>query len=97
MKTVLFDRRSEEEFSLGAQYYDEQEKGLGLRFLLAVEEALKNSASNPQIYPEIGNGCRKCRVNKFPYALIFRVLNEEIQVVAVMHLHREPDYWKGRI
>jgi toxin ParE1/3/4 len=97
MKTVLFDRRAEEEFSLGAQYYDEQEKGLGLRFLLAVEEATNKSASNPQIYPEIANGCRKCRVKKFPYALIFRVLNEGIQVIAVMHLKREPGYWKNRI
>ena len=31
---------------------------------------------------------------RFPYGLLYRLLEWEIVVLAVMHLHRKPDYWK---
>lgn len=97
MNPVLFDRRAEEELSQSALYYEAQEKGLGLQFLLAVEFAIKEAASNPHIFSATTKGCRKCRVVRFPYAIIFRERNEEIQIIAVMHLKRKPNYWNVRI
>ena len=97
MKQVLFDRRAEEELSQSALYYEAQAKGLGLRFLSAVEVATKKAASNPHIFSTTTKGCRKCRVARFPYAIIFREQNDEIQLIAVMHLKRKPNYWNDRI
>lgn len=36
------------------------------------------------------------RVGKFTYAVVFRVKEGEVQILAVMHLHRKPGYWKER-
>jgi hypothetical protein len=32
-----------------------------------------------------------------PYAVIYREDADEIVVLAVMHLHRRPDYWTDRL
>jgi len=36
------------------------------------------------------------RIDRFPYGLVCQIVNEEILVLAVMHLLWHPDYWKGR-
>ena len=36
-------------------------------------------------------------VKRFPYGVVYNYENEEISILAVMHLYREPDYWKYRI
>jgi len=40
---------------------------------------------------------RGCLVNRFPYGVIYHVSKEEIIIVAVMQLNRDPGYWKKRI
>ena len=79
MNSIWFDPRAEEEFLLGVKYYEGQELGLGHCFFLAVQAALKTVSENPQIYRKIFGDCRKCRVVRFPYALIFRERNGEIE------------------
>ena len=34
---------------------------------------------------------------EFPYALLYRVWNEQIEILAVMHLSRKPGYWADRL
>jgi hypothetical protein len=33
-------------------------------------------------------------LNRFPYAILYRIASDEVQIVAVMHLHRRPGYWR---
>jgi len=33
----------------------------------------------------------------FPYGILYSLLDQDIVVVAVMHLHRKPDYWEKRV
>jgi hypothetical protein len=39
---------------------------------------------------------RKCKLPHFPYALIYRIQTDSIQIIAVMHLRQAPGYWKRR-
>lgn len=82
---------------LGAQYYEEQEPGLGARFIAAVKVAVHVAASSPRIHRETIGGCRKYRVVCFPYALLFREHNGDVQIIGVMHMKRHPRYWKKRV
>jgi hypothetical protein len=36
-------------------------------------------------------------LERFPYRLLFVLEPERAVVVAVMHLHRRPEYWKRRV
>lgn len=33
---------------------------------------------------------------RFPYGVLYAQENSHLFIVAIMHLHREPDYWKHR-
>lgn len=44
----------------------------------------------------ISGQIRRCLVKRFPFSLLFRIETERIYVLAVMHLHREPNYWRTR-
>jgi hypothetical protein len=35
-------------------------------------------------------------LRRFPYGVYFLAESEEVKVLAVLHLHRQPDMWKSR-
>ncbi len=37
------------------------------------------------------------KVRYHPVGILYDVTEEEIRIVAVMHLHRRPGYWKKRL
>ncbi len=53
--------------------------------------------SHPYVWPVLGSGdIRRCLTNHFPYGIIYCIEADEILILAVMHLHRKPGYWKER-
>lgn len=80
-----------------AEYYESQQFDLGKRFLLAVQEKVQHIELNPFIYPLFDSNFRKCRIEKFPYGIVFRSNDEQIEIIAVVNFKRKPGYWKERI
>lgn len=70
--------------------------GLGRRFASAVRDAVHRIQEFPLLYPVLENDIRRYRVPRFPYGVVCRAKPERIEVLAVMHLHRQPGYWKSR-
>jgi toxin ParE1/3/4 len=97
MKPIRFHPDALAEFREAAHYYDGQQKGLGLRFVDAVESAFGRIKNTPLLFRVLEKDIRKCRVIRFPYGVLFRERTADIEIVAVMHLHRDPDYWKDRV
>jgi toxin ParE1/3/4 len=78
-------------------YYDEQRVGLGAELRRAFEFALQRVRANPQGYAiEDDQGTRYCPLHRFPYAIVYVELENEIWVAAVAHHRRRPRYWAGR-
>jgi toxin ParE1/3/4 len=77
-------------------FYEMRQPGLGKRFIAALRDAAERVCRNPSLYREVDVGIRKCRLLRFPYGVIFRVRDRGIEIIAVMHLRREPGYWKSR-
>ncbi|HAK93963.1 MAG TPA: plasmid stabilization protein [Planctomycetes bacterium] len=96
MKPIGLVPEARLEFIESLAYYDSQQAGLGHRFLEAVVDALDRIRRRPEVYRKIAPGCRQCRVLRFPYGLVYRIHDERIEIIAVMHLHRRPGYWKDR-
>jgi hypothetical protein len=40
---------------------------------------------------------RRVLIDRFEYAIVFALLEDEIVIVAVHHQHRRPGYWKPRL
>ncbi len=96
MKAYFFHPEAISEADVAATFYEERQKGLGARFVAALDDAVDRVCRNPEIYREVETGARKCRLLRFPYGVIFREREEGIEVIAVMHLRRKPGYWKTR-
>jgi toxin ParE1/3/4 len=96
MNRVEFHPAARGELIHSAQHYQTQSPGLGRRFALAVRDAVHRTQEFPLLYPTLEGDIRRCRVLHFPYGVVYRAKPERIEVLAVMHLHRQPGYWKSR-
>jgi plasmid stabilization system protein ParE len=97
MKPIGFHPHARSELLESARYYEAQRRGLARRFLTAVREATNRIQSFPLLGRVLEDDVRQCRVSRFPYGLIYRVKEDGLEVIAVMHLHRRPGYWKSRM
>ena len=79
-----------------AHYYQTQQVDLGRRFLSTVEESLTRISNFPESFPVVANNVRQCKVAHFPYAIVYRVQVNYIQVIALAHSRRKPHYWSRR-
>ncbi|MEX0661113.1 MAG: type II toxin-antitoxin system RelE/ParE family toxin [Balneolaceae bacterium] len=93
-----FHPEAEQEFIQSIDYYEERSPNLGYDFSTEVYSAIQRIIAYPKTWPFIEADIRRTLVKKYPYGILYHY-NEEndvVFIVAVMHLHRGPDYWKTR-
>jgi len=71
-------------------WYEEQQTGLGDRFLNELEECYDKIESMPEIYAKIKSNFRQIILPVFPYVIVFEILKNDIVVYAVFHTSRNP-------
>lgn len=91
-----FHPEAEVEFSRAIEYYEDIAPGLGYDFSIEVHASIQRSIAMPGMWPVIDDDIRRSLVKRFPYAVLYSVENDRIFILAVMNLHRHPDYWKER-
>ncbi len=97
MKPIRFHPEAEAEMISAAVFYETKQEDLGKRFLTSVQNALNKIQVNPLLYQEIEEGVRRCLTTTFPFGVVFRIMPDQYVIIAVMHLHRDPGYWKSRV
>lgn len=79
------------------QYYELELKGLGRKFLDEVLETTELISLFPQLFSKNSEHTRRAVLRKFPYNLIYSILNVKIYIIAVAHQNRTPEYWIDRL
>jgi len=92
-----FHPEAEVELDAAIEYYEGRESGLGYGLAVAVYAAIGQVISLPEAWPVIDGDVRRFLIRRFPYGILYTEEDDEIYIVAVMHLHRHPDYWKHRL
>jgi len=82
-------------------WYESQRAGLGTEFFAEIDASFAMIADNPRLFRRLetwtGDGdIRRFLVPRFPYAVVFEIVSDEIQVLAVAHTRRRPHYWAKR-
>ena len=75
-------------------YYDEAENGLGGQFLDEVEAATKRILAAPEAWRQLSCRTRRCRTHRFPFGLIYQIRANEILILSIMDLRRDPKGWR---
>jgi toxin ParE1/3/4 len=97
MRNVVFHPLAEQELIEAAAYYQEQKLELGLEYLEEVEHAINFLIRYPEAGSIIRGSIRRLILPKFPYSLLYRLLeNEQIRILALAHHKRKPQYWLDR-
>ena len=85
------------EFNEAIDFYEERESGLGTDFATDIFGAIDRAIAFPTGWSEIAPGIRRCQTQRFPYGILYSIESTDVLfILAVMHLHREPGYWKDR-
>jgi len=92
-----FHPEAEEEFNVAIDYFEKVEPGLGFDFAFEVYCAIERTIAYPKIWPKLDRDIRRCLIGRFPFGILYSEEKEGIFIAAVMHLHRNPEYWKHRI
>lgn len=91
-----FHPDAEKELNGTIDYYNECQNGLGFEFAEEVYSSIQNILSFPLAWAPLSPNTRRCLTNRFPYGVIYQFTGNEIFIIAVMQLNREPGYWKNR-
>ena len=74
--------------------YEEKEAGLGLAFMDEVDATIDRILANPVAWHPLSPRARRCRTHRFPFGLIYYIRPDEILIVSVMDLRRDPASWR---
>jgi toxin ParE1/3/4 len=85
------------EYADATLYYDERLPGLGADFTTEVDTAIKRIIEVPDRWHCVEEDVRRYLLHRFPYGILYTIEEGYVLIVAVMHLSREPGYWRHRI
>lgn len=94
MKPVTLHREALEEFNDAAAHYAQISPALGQQFYAAIEQAIREVRRSPGIIRVDQKPARRHLARKFPYTIVYLERPDDLWIVAVMHLHRAPGYWR---
>jgi len=77
-------------------FYEDRREGLGERFRDHLGVALGKVQAGPEVAPVIYRDLRRKLVERFPYAILYRLYPGVVFVVAIMHAKQNPGIWKRR-
>lgn len=78
-------------------YYNEKRERLGLEFAVELKQTLLRIRNYPLAWSPLSSRVRRCRVNRFPYSVIYEVRSTLLIIAAIQHDSKEPDSWRSRI
>jgi plasmid stabilization system protein ParE len=92
-----FHPAAEAEYLESIAYYESKRAGLGASFLAEFENNMVSVCKAPHRYPvEKQPEVRRIRMKRFPFTILFRESSGAVEVLAVAHKRRRPQYWLGR-
>ena len=95
--TLVFHPLAEREFIAAARFYETRARALGADFIRQVERTLGEIVTHPNAGSLFaGSTIRRRLIQRFPFGLVYEIESANISVIAVMHLRRQPGYWKRR-
>ncbi|MPS74257.1 MAG: type II toxin-antitoxin system RelE/ParE family toxin [Chryseobacterium sp.] len=71
-------------------YYENIQTGLGERFLKQIEIYLVKIRDNPKHFQIKGIRYREAYIYKFPYLIIFDIVDDKIIILSVFNTHQNP-------
>ena len=94
-RRIRFRPQAEDEVLQAQLWYEERKPGLGTEFGTSLSDTISRIADNPLAFPVARVETRRAVLRRFPYAVYFRLLDDDVIVLAV-HGSQHPRRWQDR-
>lgn len=96
MRQVGFHPEALAELRAAVEFYEGERRGLGRELALEVRAVLDRLAEWPGSGVTEDPEVRRALLARFPFTIVYRLVGDAIEVVAVMHQRQRPGYWRRR-
>jgi toxin ParE1/3/4 len=93
---IRFHPAAAAEVVAAVQWYAERSPIAARAFATELNACVERVREAPDRWPRYGHSTRRYLFPNFPFSLVHRVRNEEIEIIAVAHHRRRPGYWRSR-
>ena len=94
---VKYLKSAKQDLIDGFNFYDSQEKGLGLYFLETLYSDIDSLKLFPKRYSIHLEQYHRMLSTRFPYAIYYKIAKDDIQIYAVIDCRRNPDWIKTKL
>lgn len=94
---LIFLKIARDELAEIKRFYNRQQAGLWDAFQREAKFATQLILERPLSWQIEIEPTRRFILNRFPYKMVYLVRAEQVIMIAIMHQHRNPDYWVDRI
>lgn len=101
-RPVRPNAEAEGEFRDYIRWYENETAGLGDRLWLEIQTAIDLIGGHPSIGEVVRRvrtrgTVRRVPLRRFPFFLVYREHDDHIEIVALAHTSRKPNYWRDRL
>jgi toxin ParE2 len=91
---IRYLAKAQQEFDEALEWYFGQSPQAAFRFADRVEKAHQKMIDSPNLCRRIDDQYRECRLNPFPFSIVFELRRGCVLIVAIAHNSRRPEYWR---
>ena len=96
-KPIEFHEEAAAEYEAAFAWYFERSRLAASKFADELDEAINQISHSPRRWPNHIHGARKFLLTHFPFLIVYREIPSTVQILAIVHGHRRPSYWKERL
>ncbi|HRE17484.1 MAG TPA: type II toxin-antitoxin system RelE/ParE family toxin [Rhodocyclaceae bacterium] len=78
-------------------YLQEAGAHIASGFLDDFEQTLALLKSHPTLGEPSSNDTRRLIFHRYPYTVVYRLRDKALEIVAIAHHSRQPEYWTSRL
>lgn len=79
------------------EWYSDRSLESAQKFNQQIEQAQDAIQKDPNAWAVYLHGTRRYLLKRFEYVVVYRVLDDRIQFIAIAHGRRKPGYWVDRL
>jgi len=87
---VILSTGVEQELEEAALWIENERAGFGEKFITAFDETVNHPSRTPFAYAVKYKSCREISIGRFSYILVFKIIDEVVLIVRLMHTSRHP-------
>jgi plasmid stabilization system protein ParE len=95
--SVRFHPEAAEETQAAVDWYRRRSSDAAAGFVAELDYAVERIAELPETWPSYIGNTRRFVFRVYPFTVVYRVVGELVEIVAVAHSKRKPGYWASRV